>query len=275
MTEKERQRMDEEAEKSLKSCETTISQLQTKIAAQTIPTQLLDHRSRVLLHLWDVYADISAFYFKQKSARLETSLEERMGYTMRHQAILHAKRAPRTLHDSASTNSLNNMTVSEILDQSTPTTKRGAPGGASSSNSGVSDFKRSYEDEMILDDSREYRGTAMEGLDELDRKVQEQLRRENLALQTSLSTMSDDIRQVEQQMVVISQAQQLIAHNLMQQRDDLEHIHKQTKDASLHINKGNTELEKAAQSGSKFRIFVLIFLLTISFLLLLLHKIEN
>ena len=115
---------------------------------------------------------------------------------------------------------------------------------------------------------------SADNLGALDARMQEQLKRENVALQSSLSNTSDEIRQMEQQIVIISQAQQIIAHNLMQQRDDLEHIHKQTKDATTHIAKGNDELEKAAQSSSKFRIFLLIFLLTLSFLLLLLHRIE-
>lgn len=275
MTERERQKLDDETEKSLKSCESTISQLEAKIATHTKNSQLLDHRSRVLLHLWDIYGDVSASYFKQKSARLETSLEERMGYKMNYQATLHATRAPRVLHDSPSSNHSPDSDTSEILRSNTSPKKRNPKKEASSSNSMQSDYKRVYDDELGLDESRDFRGSAVESFEGIDSQLQEQLRRENLALQTSLSNTVDDIRRVEEQMIVISQAHQLIAHNLMNHRDNLDQIHKQTKDAAIHISKGNTELEKAAQSGSKFRIFVLLFLLIVSFLLLLIHRLES
>jgi hypothetical protein len=272
MTERERQKIEEEADQCLKQCESTISQLQSKISSQNNASQILDHRSRVLLHLWDIYGDISSAYFKQKSARLEISLEERMGYTTRHQSVLHASRAPRVLHDSSSSNSLTNPSSSGLSDSYRSLPRRETNYSESPNSSGL---RRVTDDPSLDNDYVDYRGTSVDNLSGLDGKIQEQLRRENVALQTSLSSMSDDIRQLEQQMVVVAQAQQIIAHNLMQHRDDLEQIHKQTKDATFHISKGNSELEQAAQSGSKFRLFVLIFLLAVSFMLLLLHRIEN
>lgn len=278
MTERERSKLEEEAEQCLKQCESTIVQLQSKIAQQNSTnanSQLLDHRSRVLLHLWDVYAEVSGAYFEQKSTRLEKSLEERMGYTTRHQAVLEARRATRpTLHESpSSSTSFGSPTSLSMNGEKTPATTP----SSEVSNVATDEPRRMSgfgSDNKYEDDGLDHRGANMDNVGALDARMQEQLKRENVALQSSLASTSDEIRQMEQQIVIISQAQQIIAHNLMQQRDDLEHIHKQTKDATTHIAKGNDELEKAAQGSSKFRIFLLIFLLTLSFFLLLLHRIE-
>lgn len=262
MTETERQKVDQEADQSLKQCEATISQLQAKLTSQKPrpqETQLLDHRSRVLLYLLDLYSRVSTAYFKQKSDRLENALEERQGYTKSHaQALLDSR--SRVISSSSFLPKSSQSNVNSNPYALAPADSTSAPHTAGFLNEGDSGSRASVDN------------LAMP---EMDVQLQEQLSKENRALQTSLANMSDDIRQVEQQMIVISQAQQLIAHNLMQQRDDLEQIHKQTKDSTMQISKGNTELEKAAQSGSKFRIFVLIFLLSMSFSLLFLHFIES
>jgi len=286
MSEPERNKLEEEAEKCLKQCESTITQLQAKISQQTSSSdasQLLDHRSRVLLHLWDIYAEVSSAYFEQKSARLEISLEERMGYTTRHQAVLEARRAASRpmmmMHEPSpsSTKSSSDIPTSDPrrAGEHSPSQPPAPPSKSGNSPFFGSEPRRlsDYDDDGGAY-AQDHRGMSADNLGALDARMQEQLKRENVALQSSLSNTSDEIRQMEQQIVIISQAQQIIAHNLMQQRDDLEHIHKQTKDATTHIAKGNDELEKAAQSSSKFRIFLLIFLLTLSFLLLLLHRIE-
>jgi hypothetical protein len=302
MSERERQKVDQEADQCLKQSDSTIRQLQAKLADQTPmrqTAQLLDHRSRVLLYLVDVYARISQSYFKQKSDRLANALEERQGYTKAHTQILLDQRS-RLPQDSPS---LHKPTPSSDSSSNHSPRQRDSPAQSPQSNQNSSKDSSSSPalstatiplpprkkngPSSIYDDDPQFEGTDAAGKNHFDHRavadnldsgmsaqLQDQLRKENIVLQASLVNMSDDIRQVEQQIIVISQAQQLIAHNLMQQRDDLEHIHKQTKDAAVHIKKGNTELEKAAQSGSKFRIFVLIFLLTMSFLLLVLHRIE-
>lgn len=267
MTEAERKKVDSQAEQVLSQCESTISQLQAKLEEQdqgSTPSHIVDHRSQVLLHLLDVYSDISTSYFNQKSAHIENSLEARTSYTTRHESVLHNMRYTQAGSQG--------HPIERTLDDSD---------GASSSHTATgsnravdNDFQLSSEASSLIDDTSSHRGFSIDDNGEIDLRMQEQLRRENLSLQTSLASMTDDIRQVEQQIVVISQAQKLIAHNLMQQRDDLEHIHKSTKEATNHISKGNTELEKSAQSSSKFRVIVLIILLTMSFLLLLLHHLE-
>lgn len=267
MTESERKKVDSQAEQVLSQCESTITQLQAKLEEQdqgSTPPHIVDHRSQVLLHLLDVYSDISTSYFNQKSAHIENSLEARTSYTTRHESVLHNMRYAQA--GSAKANP-----IERSLDDSDGASSHTASGSVRSNDN---DFQLSSDAASVIDDSTSHRGFSIDDNGEIDVRLQEQLRRENLSLQTSLASMTDDIRQVEQQMVVISQAQKLIAHNLMQQRDDLEHIHKSTKEATGHISKGNIELEKSAQSSSKFRVIVLIILLTMSFLLLLLHHLE-
>lgn len=270
MTESERQKVDNQAELVLKQCESTIALLQSKLEEEDLsstPPHIVDHRSQVLLHLLDNYADVSTSYYNQRSAHVENSLEARTSYTNHHEAALRDLRYSETR--SASHASVNGKDREK--DRSGAASPFTAAGSIASDEN---EFQLSADAASFLDDSSSRKGITVEEMGEIDVQLQEQLRRENLSFQTSLASMTDDIRQVEQQMVVISQAQKLIAHNLMQQRDDLEHIHKSTKEATNHIAKGNTELEKSAQSSSKFRVIILVLLLTMSFLLLLLHHLE-
>jgi t-SNARE complex subunit (syntaxin) len=79
---------------------------------------------------------------------------------------------------------------------------------------------------------------------------------------------------VEGQMASISQANQFIAQNLVKQREDIQQIGDSTLQAETHIVQGNKNLREAAQSGVNFRIFVLLFMLALSFTLLFLHWYE-
>lgn len=282
MTERERQKFEDEAEQCIKQCETNLTQLKVKIAAarqQNPDSQRLQHWSEILLYLLDFHAAVSATYWKQKTMRLESTLEERTSYTIdQFKQTLHAHRYARPLEASASSNSFKSTPSSP----SDGERRAATPMDRKNNNLNRNDeedalFQRvDGEEDYFEADNVRRRGDVVD-IDHIamDSQLQEQLKRENLVLQSSLANMSDEIRQVEQQIVVISQAQQLIAHNLMQQRDDLEHIHKHTKQATVDINKGNRELEKAAQSSSKFRLFMLVFLLSASFLLLVLHKVES
>lgn len=273
MTESERKKVDHQAQQCLQQCESTISQLQAKLIEQdqnSTSPQLLDHRSQLLLHLLDIYGDVSTAYFNQKSTHVENSLEARTSYTNRHDSALQSLRYNQHPPSRPSSPQLQSTPERDTMHSGTssPVTAAG------SVRSDEDDFHVSADSNSYFDNSSAHKGVSIDDIGAIDLQLQEQLRRENLSFQTSLASMTDDIQQVEQQIVVISQAQKLIAHNLMQQRDDLEHIHRSTKDATHHIGKGNVELEKSAQSSSKFRVIVLIVLLTMSFLLLLLHHLE-
>jgi septal ring factor EnvC (AmiA/AmiB activator) len=105
----------------------------------------------------------------------------------------------------------------------------------------------------------------------LDATTQELLLKENKQLERQLRTMVDQIRDVESQMATIASAQAFISSNISQTRDDLELIQTQSVDIQSNFATGNINLQQAAQSGVTFRIFVLMFLLTLSFSLLVMH----
>jgi syntaxin 18 len=110
---------------------------------------------------------------------------------------------------------------------------------------------------------------------QLDEALTRELRHENVQLQKELDDTVDQVREVEAQVVAISQAHQLLADNLMKQKDNIHQISKQAIDARKSVLRGNKELVKASRRGVDFRIFVLLFLLLLSFTLLFLHWVQS
>lgn len=110
---------------------------------------------------------------------------------------------------------------------------------------------------------------------ELSEDLTRELLKENVVLQKELDDMVDQVREVETQVVAISQAHQILSENLMKQKDNIHQITKHAIDARKSVARGNKELVKASQRGVDFRIFVLLFLLLLSFALLFLHWIQD
>jgi hypothetical protein len=106
---------------------------------------------------------------------------------------------------------------------------------------------------------------------QLESELQQQLLRENVLLQHQLDTLVDQIRDVEREVVAISHAQQILSENVAKQQEDVANLSQAVHKAHAHVRRGNEQLQKATKEGVHFRFYVLLFLLFLSFALLLMH----
>ena len=321
MSEKERAKLNKEAEECLKEVESKLSLLKSSLISfqersnelqiesdhddlelHKARNQLLDHHTLMLLFLVDFSCQVSKYYYDQQSERLNSSIEERQAHTARHQLVLSNRRHSRQQNvligknfDPIQERDISHVTSSE---QFHPLKKQNKD-----DQNGQNQPLKETEDKVLphrrrsdiqkedfgnpefsgkrefVENERTWRinhglGDVDDSVEQIEPALKTQLQMENMSLLSELETMCDNIRAVERQVAMISQAHQIIAHNLMQQRDDLEHIHHQTKDAAVTVSRGNNELEKTAQNSSKLRLLVLTVVLVCSFLLLLLHYLE-
>jgi len=113
--------------------------------------------------------------------------------------------------------------------------------------------------DMVIDDLH---------LDENQIKILEQ---ENKILLNELESMIDQARQIEKQIVEVSQLQEFFAQKVAEQAEEIEQIKKQTVHGTLNIEQGNKQIEKATKRGWSLTYIVTVMLYVLSFMLLFLH----
>jgi syntaxin 18 len=119
------------------------------------------------------------------------------------------------------------------------------------------------------------RNEGKEILNITDERERQLLEEENASLMNELETLVDQAKDVEKQIMEISELQNLFALKVAQQSEDIEHNFNIAISSKSNINNAAKELTKATKKGVDFRVFVLLFLIISSFALLFLHSITD
>ena len=82
--------------------------------------------------------------------------------------------------------------------------------------------------------------------------------------------LKDNVTQIQSQVVKISELQEVFTEKVLQQKDDIELIGANAVAATENVRDGNEELRKAIQRNASIRVYILFFLIVMSFSLLFL-----
>ena len=93
---------------------------------------------------------------------------------------------------------------------------------------------------------------------------------ENEKMYEDLISLKDEVQQIESKVVKVAELQQLFTDKVLQQKDDIESISHNAVAATENVTDGNEELRKAIQRNASIRVYILFFLLVMSFTLLFL-----
>ncbi|KAK9879032.1 hypothetical protein WA026_003842 [Henosepilachna vigintioctopunctata] len=93
---------------------------------------------------------------------------------------------------------------------------------------------------------------------------------ENESLYSELNSMSDEVKQMESKIVHIAELQELFTEKVLQQEGDIERIANAVVGSTEHIKDANEQIRQAIQRNAGLRVWVLFFLLVMSFSLLFL-----
>lgn len=93
---------------------------------------------------------------------------------------------------------------------------------------------------------------------------------ENELLYNELNSLSDEVRQIESKVVHIAELQELFTEKVLQQDRDIERIATAVVTATDNMKDANEQIRKAIQRNAGLRVWILFFLLVMSFSLLFL-----
>lgn len=93
---------------------------------------------------------------------------------------------------------------------------------------------------------------------------------ENELLYNELNSFSDEVKQMESKVVHIAELQELFTEKVLQQEKDIERIATTVVGSTEHMKDANDQIRQAIQRNAGLRVWVLFFLLVMSFSLLFL-----
>lgn len=99
----------------------------------------------------------------------------------------------------------------------------------------------------------------------------QQLQQENKELAKELESTFDQVRLVEEQVAEIGALQETFASKVSSQAEEIQHLHHVTVESTENLNRAVDTLRKCATDSSDFRLFIIVFLVCMSFGLLILH----
>jgi len=97
------------------------------------------------------------------------------------------------------------------------------------------------------------------------------LEEENQQLAKQLECTVDQTRDIEKQVMEISELMHIFSAKVSEQTQQIEGLHSSAINTRLHVDGATKELRKAAEHSVDFRVFVLLFLIISSVALLFLH----
>ncbi|XP_018570768.1 syntaxin-18 [Anoplophora glabripennis] len=106
--------------------------------------------------------------------------------------------------------------------------------------------------------------------EELSTEEMQMFESENDLLYNELNSISDEVKQMESKVVHIAELQELFTEKVLQQEKDIERIATTVVGSTENVKDANEQIRQAIQRNAGLRVWVLFFLLVMSFSLLFL-----
>lgn len=236
MSEVDRENIDNAAEKIINSCSVAISELKKDIFNERNSKQKREHYEVVIESLEKYLKSVSKSYTEIKARRVKRVID-----THKISKLETNKVATPVLNANVevnkSTSDLENRT------DNSPNNKFGKPPST----------------------------PPAEDLDsQLSAEELQMFQSENELLYNELNSLSDEVRQIESKVVHIAELQELFTEKVLQQDRDIERIATSVVSATDNMRDANEQIRQAIQRNAGLRVWILFFLLVMSFSLLFL-----
>ncbi|KAJ2949557.1 hypothetical protein O0L34_g15476 [Tuta absoluta] len=93
---------------------------------------------------------------------------------------------------------------------------------------------------------------------------------ENIQLLNELNSMTEEVRQIESKVLHIAELQEIFTEKVLQQEQDIDRISTTVVGATENVKDANEQIKQAIQRNAGLRVYILFFLLVMSFSLLFL-----
>ncbi|KAF7385500.1 hypothetical protein HZH68_013930 [Vespula germanica] len=242
MTDVDRDKIDAGAQTIMSTCSQLIKELKREIAFSEVSRQNMEHREIVLLLIEDYLKNVCKIYSEQKAIRVKQAIETRTISKLE----LDTKSNKIMEMD-------NKRSVSNLIEKTN--------NAENQSNSGKSN-------PMKVQEINEDVNTLL--YEELSPEDVQMFESENEQLYNELSTVTEEVRQIESKVVHIAELQEIFTEKVLDQDKDLDRLMTTVVGSTENVKEANEQIRQAIQRNAGLRVWILFFLLVMSFSLLFL-----
>jgi len=267
MTNEERDIIDRESEKIINICTQFICELKLEYNSKNLTKQQRQHADAVIELLADYLKGVYNIFNDQKNYRIRRDLEtykflkldsEKRRDNQEMEKIEYKDDMDLEKHDDDAEVSLDNDEEEKLIKKKPISSSR------KSLDSEISASNQSIEDDANT--SREQQNLT-DGLSAEDLQM---LEIENKQLITEFKGLSEEVQQIEKHVYDIAKLQELFTEKVALQKGDIERISNTVVGATENVREANEQIKQAIQRNAGLRVYVLFFLLVMSFSLLFL-----
>ncbi|XP_018590931.1 syntaxin-18 isoform X2 [Scleropages formosus] len=234
MTDSERDQIDQDAQIFMRTCSDAIRQLRSEAEKQVSSSQVKEHRGAVLDLIEDYLRGVCKLYSEQRAVRVKRVVDRKRLSRLEPEHHSRAERSPSKEPSEEKEQKEESSEVPEAPESSVSLWEEGR-----------------VEDELSPEEIQMFE-------------------QENQRLVSEMSSLVDEVRQIEGKVVEISRLQEIFAEKVLQQETEIDNIHQLVVGATENVKEGNEDIREAIKNNAGFRVWILFFLVMCSFSLLFL-----
>lgn len=237
MSEIERDQIDTGAQKIMTTCSHLIKDLERELSGFDGPRQELEHKEIVLILIEEYLRSVCKIYSEQKAIRVKRAVEMRKIAKLEPDAI-------------KARNSKSNLSVPESQEDKEQ---------LNSTESSPMKIQEINGDVNLLSDE-----------EELSTEDIQMFESENAQLYNELNTLNEQVTQVASRVVHIAELQEIFTEKVLDQDRNLDRLMTTVVGSTENVKEANEQIRQAIQRNAGLRVWILFFLIVMSFSLLFL-----
>ncbi|CAH1797127.1 unnamed protein product [Owenia fusiformis] len=247
MTDAERDQIDEDAQSFMKTCSAAIQSLKQSSNENNVSEQTRDHRQAVFKLMDNYLKLVCKMYSEQRAIRVKRVVDRKRISRLEPEH----KRSKKSELNEAKTDKETDIKDAETKDSEATTEPKRVPSIP------------------VFDDD----DSANE--EELSPEEVQLFQAENEQLFEEMNSMVDEVRQIEGKVVEISRLQEIFTEKVLEQEKDIDRIADTVVSSTENIKDANEEIREAMKNNAGFRVWILFFLVVLTFSLLFLDWYNN
>ncbi|XP_064601039.1 syntaxin-18-like [Liolophura sinensis] len=270
MSDSERDQIDTDCQKVIKSCHETIRQFRRDEANTKVSPQVRSHRDSVLF-LIDAYLKyICKLYSEQRAVRVKRVVDrkrisrlepdrKKMKSNSTDKTINTSENGKGDVSDDKGKSGVRPRVEKDLQERSSAgLAKSQMTAGMWNSSSGGK--CQSIEEDRLQESDGE----------DFSPEEAQMFEQENKAIYEELNSMMNEVRQIEGKVVEISRLQEILSEKVLEQEKDVDRIADTVVGTTENITEGNEQIREALKKNAGFRVWILFFLVVCSLSLLFL-----
>lgn len=253
LTDVERDQLDVDAENYTKICHETLGSLKVstlkKASTPTMPLtgQRVLHRQVVITLLEAYLKAVCRLHSEQRAIRIKRAVDQRRIGRLEPERSAVASSHIETRTPSSAPG--DGRARSEVM-----------PGDSGDTNGGQRATRGDFVEDLAPSDEAE----------DITEEDARQFMLENQQMYNEFSSMSKEVKRIESKVVEISKLQELFTEKVLEQDRDIDRINETVMNSTINVMTGNEDVREAMKNNAGLRVYILFFLLVMTFTMLFL-----